>query len=36
MKYGDTVLVNGVTYQVREPMLVDDGAFLEVSLTRIA
>ena len=34
MKYGDAVTVNGIAYQVREPMLVDDGAFLEVSLSR--
>lgn len=36
MKYGDTVSVNNLLYQVREPMLVDDGAFLEVSLTKLA
>jgi hypothetical protein len=36
LKYGDQVMVNSVLYQVREPMLIDDGAFLEVSLTKLA
>jgi hypothetical protein len=36
LKYGDQVVVNSVAYQVREPMLVDDGAFLEVSMTRLS
>lgn len=36
LKYGDAVTVNSTLYQVREPMLVDDGMFLEVSITKLA
>lgn len=34
LKYGDSVTVDGVSYVVREPMLVDDGLLTEVLLTK--
>lgn len=34
--YGDGITVNGVTYSVRETRLIDDGAFVEIGLQRIA
>jgi hypothetical protein len=32
---GDSITVNGVNYKVRDTMLMDDGAFTRVTLTRI-
>lgn len=34
--YGDAVTVNGVSYQVREAMKIDDGAMTELMLTKLA
>jgi hypothetical protein len=34
--YGAPVTVNGVNYQVREAMKVDDGSFTDLMLTRLA
>lgn len=34
--YGDGITVNGVNYSVRETRLIDDGAFVEIGLQRIA
>jgi hypothetical protein len=34
--YGAAVTVDGVNYQVREAMKVDDGSFTELMLTRLA
>lgn len=34
--YGDAISVAGVHYQVRETMLVDDGKFVEIMLTKLA
>lgn len=34
--YGDGITVDGVNYQVREAMKVDDGAFTELMLTKLA
>lgn len=34
--YGDGVTVDGVNYQVREAMKVDDGRFTELMLTKLA
>lgn len=34
--YGDGVTVDGVNYQVREAMKVDDGSFTELFLTKLA
>jgi hypothetical protein len=34
--YGDGVTVDGVNYQVREAMKIDDGAFTDLMLTRLA
>lgn len=34
--YGDGVVVDGVSYAVRELLPVDDGSFCEVTLTRVA
>lgn len=34
--YGDGVTVDGVNYQVREAMKVDDGKFTELMLTKLA
>lgn len=35
LKYGDAVTVDGLSYAVREPMLIDDGLFTELLLTRL-
>jgi hypothetical protein len=34
--YGDGITVDGVNYQVRETRKVDDGAFVEIALQRLA
>lgn len=34
--YGDTITVDGVAYQVREVRKLDDGAFVEIALTKLA
>lgn len=34
LKYGDAVTVDGASYVVREPMLIDDGLLTEVLLTK--
>jgi hypothetical protein len=34
--YGDAMTVNGTNYSVREVLRIDDGAFVEVSLTKLA
>ena len=34
--YGDGITVDGVNYQVREAMKVDDGSFTELFLTKLA
>lgn len=34
--YGDAITVDGVSYQVREAMKVDDGSFTELFLTKLA
>jgi hypothetical protein len=34
--YGDGITVDGVNYQVREAMKVDDGKFTELMLTKLA
>jgi len=34
--YGDGITVDGVNYSVRETRKLDDGAFVEISLTRLA
>jgi hypothetical protein len=34
--YGDAITVAGVAYTVRETMLIDDGAFCQISLMRQA
>jgi hypothetical protein len=34
--YGDAITVDGVNYQVREAMKVDDGMFTELFLTKLA
>lgn len=33
--YGDEMIIGGITYQVREVRLVDDGTFVEISLMRL-
>ena len=33
LKYGDSILADGRNFQVREPMIVGDGAYMMVSLT---
>lgn len=35
LMYGDEVTVSGVSYQVRETRLIDDGTFCEISLSRL-
>ena len=35
LQYGDQIFVNSVAYQVREPMLTDDGSFMEISIGRL-
>lgn len=34
LKYGDTINVDGSSYQVREAMRIDDGAFTDLMLTK--
>ena len=34
LKYGDTITVATVNYQVRETRLIDDGAFVEIGLQK--
>jgi hypothetical protein len=34
--YGDGITVNGTNYQVREVMLIDDGKFCQISLSKLA
>lgn len=34
LQYGDSVTVAGVAYTVRETRLLDDGAFVEIALSR--
>jgi riboflavin synthase alpha subunit len=34
LKYGDSISVNGVSYQVRENVLLDDGQFCDLYLQR--
>lgn len=34
LKYGDSISVNGASYQVRENMLLDDGQFCDLYLQR--
>jgi hypothetical protein len=34
LKYGDAITVAGVNYQVREARKLDDGAFVEIGLTK--
>lgn len=34
--YGDAISVGGLNYQVREARRIDDGAFVEISLTKLA
>lgn len=33
-KYGDSITVDGTAYTVREALLIDDGKFLTIMLTR--
>jgi hypothetical protein len=35
LKYGDAITVAGVNYQVREARQLDDGAFVEIGLTKL-
>lgn len=35
LKYGDSITVAGVPYQVRETRLIDDGAFVEIGLQKV-
>lgn len=35
LKYGDGITVDGVNYQVREVRKLDDGAFVEIGLTKV-
>jgi len=32
--FGDNITVGGTSYTVREALLIDDGAFVEISLTK--
>lgn len=34
--YGDPITVNGINYQVREVMLIDDGSFCQLALSKLA
>lgn len=34
--YGDAITVAGLNYQVRETILIDDGKFVEIMLTKLA
>ncbi len=35
LKYGDSIAVAGTNYQVRETRQIDDGAFVEIGLTKV-
>jgi hypothetical protein len=35
LKYGDSITVAGTNYQVRETRQIDDGAFVEIGLTKV-
>lgn len=35
LKYGDSIAVAGVNYQVRETRQLDDGAFVEIGLQKV-
>jgi hypothetical protein len=35
LKYGDSITVATVSYQVRETRLIDDGAFVEIGLQKL-
>ena len=35
LKYGDAVTVDGVSYKVREPVLIEDGLLTELVLTKV-
>jgi hypothetical protein len=35
LKYGDSITVAGTAYTVRETRLIDDGAFVEIGLTKV-
>jgi hypothetical protein len=35
LKYGDSITVAGTSYQVRETRQIDDGAFVEIGLTKV-
>lgn len=35
LKYGDSITVAGTNYQVRETRQLDDGAFVEIGLTKV-
>jgi len=35
LKYGDSITVATVAYQVRETRLIDDGAFVEIGLQKV-
>lgn len=34
LKYGDSITVNGASYKVREPRILDDGVFMKVTLSK--
>jgi hypothetical protein len=34
LRYGDSISVGGTAYKVREALLIDDGAFVELSLQK--
>ena len=36
LKYGDQLVADGRNFQVREPMIVGDGAYMMVSLTAVS
>jgi hypothetical protein len=35
LKYGDSITVAAIAYQVRETRLIDDGAFVEIGLQKV-
>ena len=35
LKYGDSITVATIAYQVRETRLIDDGAFVEIGLQKV-
>lgn len=35
LKFGDSITVAGTNYQVRETRKIDDGAFVEIGLTKV-